>query len=588
MSCLFGYCGTSLPGLLDKMETFLEHRCPSGTQRVRVDRTDGKTTEISHGIPAWSRSVRVAAHPETHTAIGYSGVLFKAGDLLKEASGPDPDFFQKRNFHTADQLTALEGAFTLALERQNELLLLRDPAGIKVIYWARTPQRLLFASEIKALFADPLLEKRLRTEALPEYLTFSFIPGEKTMFEGVFELQPGTLLRYKDEKVTCRRYFKFEAIEPNGNRPEAYIRRIREDLEASVAECCALQADPPGVFLSGGIDSSSVLAVTATQFSHRPLKTFSVHFGKPYADENPFIEMMTGLYRTDHTFLEIRPKNFLKKMRHIIWCLDDPIGDPVTVPNFLLSEAASRSCRIILNGEGGDPCFGGPKNLPMMLAHLYGRMSGPDPLWLEKEYLASYRKCFSDLSRILHPDVWAASEKEDALARIISPFLNTDHPKSFLNKMMSMNIRLKGANLILVKVDKMSSANGILALPPLFSGRIIRSAMACPPASKLTGSIEKAVLKAAVADIVPSAIMDRPKSGMMVPVRFWLQQEMRRHAKHVLSPGRLKQVGLFNAPYVKKLLAYDRNEVQGARYGQKLWMLLTFMLWHEQMIEEKR
>ncbi len=174
---------------------------------------------------------------------------------------------------------------------------------------------------------------------------------------------------------------------------------------------------------------------------------------------------------------------------------------------------------------------------------------------------------------------------EDALTAIISPFLSSQTPRSFLNKLMTINIRLKGANLILVKVDKMSSANGLLALPPLFSKRIIETSMICPPDLKLAGNIEKNVLKRAVEDIVPTPIVLRPKSGMMVPVRFWFQGEMKRYARKVLSKKNVNRLGFFNPAYVRKLLNYDKEEIQSARYGLKLWMLITFMFWYEQMIE---
>jgi len=133
----------------------------------------------------------------------------------------------------------------------------------------------------------------------------------------------------------------------------------------------------------------------------------------------------------------------------------------------------------------------------------------------------------------------------------------------------------------------MTSANGLLALAPLFSRRIIETSMACPPRLKLQGNIEKGILKAAMTDILPAAIINRPKSGMMVPVRFWMQGEMRRYARRLLSKRNLKRTGFFNVEYVRKILDYDKSEIWGNRHGLKLWMLVTFMLWYEQMVEGK-
>ncbi len=587
MACLFGYIGEPAPGLMKRMAALLGHRYARGWERAGMDIRDGLTIAIGHGMPAWAKENQVAAVPERRLAFGYTGVLFNPPVETDVAE------HLMNHFRDApEKMTDLEGAFAAALLRGEELTLIRDPSGIKVLYWARTPKRFVFASEIKALFADPDIPRTLRMGALPEYFTFSFIPGEGTMFEGIHELQPGTILTCRNGSVDRRRYFMFENAEwqETDRREEAdYIRRVRTDLETSVAECCSVQPDPPAVFVSGGIDSSAVLALAARRYPDRRLRTFSVHFGPKYASENEFVSMMVDQYRTDHTWLTIRPDRFLKRLRDIIWTLDDPIGDPITVPNFLMAEAASAVTGVVLNGEGGDPCFGGPKNIPMMLSRIYGPLpDDPPEAWLEYHYLLSYRKCFADLSRLLSPEVLRESGGEPALTELIRPFLTAERPKHFLNKLMSINIRLKGANLILVKVDKMTSANGILALAPLFSKRIVETSMACPPGMKLRGNVEKGVLKQAVADVVPAPIVRRPKSGMMVPVRFWLQGEMRRYARRVLSRRNLRRVGFFDVEYVRKIFAYDRDDVQGSRHGLKLWMLITFMLWYEQMVEGKR
>lgn len=593
MGCLFGYAGLPDDTLLSGMASRLSHRCRGGWERTRLRTHDHCTVEIGRGIPPWSGAGRVYHHPEKRTALGYSGVIFHhPGGAIDLPGETEAEILLDRlGTPPAAGLPALEGAFTAALAEEDAFHLVRDPSGVKVLYWTRHRNRLLFASEIKALFADPAVPRRMRLGALPEYLTFSFIPGEKTMFEEIHELQPGTVLEYREQTVRLRRHFTFEESEwrPNDPHPSAdYIRRVRTDLEQSVDECCRVEETPPAVFLSGGIDSSAVLALTALRHSGTPIQTFSVHFGPKYANENEFVTMMVDRYRTNHTWLEVHPSRFLSRMADIIWKLDDPIGDPITVPNFLMAEAASRVTGVVLNGEGGDPCFGGPKNLPMLLSDIYGPLpDDPPDRWRERHYLLSYRKCFEDLEQMLDPDLFRETGGEAPLLDLITPFLNAESPRSYLNRLMTINILRKGANLILVKVDKMTSANGILALPPLFSKRIIETSMACPPHLKLKGNIEKGVLKDAVQDILPDPIVHRPKSGMMVPVRFWLQKEMRRYARRVLSPRNLKRVGFFNPDYVKKLLRYDKTEIQSQRHGLKLWMLITFMLWHEQMAEGK-
>lgn len=591
MGCLFGYCGRPAPGLLKKMAEILGHRCIAGWEHSGIDTGHDFKAEIGRGIAPWSHAPQTSRSIHG-SAFGYSGVILNSIRVTPEEENERAKkllHLLSDNFENG--LKSLEGAFTCALAKEKEIHLLRDPSGVKVLYWTRNKHRLVFASEIKALFADSLVKRKMRTGALQEYLTFSFVPGERTMFEDIYELQPGTLLKYKNETVRTSRHFLFEKNEYRESsalsRAE-YVEMVKDDLGRSVQECCRLEKRAPAVFLSGGIDSSAVLALAAHELQGTPLKTFSVHFGSKYANENEFVSMMTKRYNTDHTWLKIKPKGFIKEMEDIIWKLDDPIGDPITVPNFMMARAASKVTGVVLNGEGGDPCFGGPKNIPMMLSRLYGPGPGNNGnAWLEREYLLSYKKCFSDLGRMLTPDTIRDSGGEEALTDILTPYFNGNSPRHFLNKLMTINIRLKAANLIMVKVDKMTSANGILAMPPLFSKRIIQSSLKCPPGLKLEGNIEKAVLKRAVEDMVPAPIVLRPKSGMMVPVSSWFRKDMRRYAKKVLSRKRLAEVGFFNIDYIEKIMKYDTEAVADNRFGLKLWMLITFMLWYEQMVKGK-
>ncbi len=591
MACLFGYCGPPADGLLARMAALLAHRCPWGWERISDVAATGDTVEIGHGIAPWNQLSQVTRCGQD--VLGYGGVLFNANMLINSV---DPNnSVAGRLLRELRQATVIEplleqltGAFVIALSRGDSFYLLRDPAGVKVVYWTVHQSRLLFASEIKALFADPTLPRRMRAGALPEYLSFSFIPGANTMFIGIEELQPGSILHFHQGRVQVRRHFRFEDLEEESPRPsENYSTFVRTALEQSVAECLAVHpGQAPAVFLSGGIDSSAVLAVAAHQLPKVQIPTFSVHFGAEYARENDFVQLMVDRYCTEHRWLEIRPANFLEQLREIIWRLDDPIGDPVTVPNYLLAQAAAQVTDIVLNGEGGDPCFGGPKNLPMLLAQLYGPLPGdPSNGWLERNYLRAFQRGYQDLGALLDSTFLRETGGDDALVNLLEPFFQAPSPRDFINKLMAMNIRLKGANLILVKVEKMTAAHGVLALPPLFSRRMIEASLICPPRLKLEGAVEKSVLKKAMQDWVPEVIIARPKVGMMVPVRFWFQGDLRRYGEKLLARRDLQRIGIFNPDYVKRLLNYEMEGVPGLRHGLKLWMLITFLLWYEQMVE---
>lgn len=589
MACLFGYCGPPADSLLERMAGLLAHRCPSGWERARGATTTSNIVEIGHGIATWNQESQIAQRGSE--LLGYGGVLFETA-ALAGGDAPNRTLAERllAELHPDPKacLARLTGAFVLAASQGDTFYLARDPAGVKVLYWTVHQGRLLFASEIKALFADPTLPRRMRTGALPEYLSFSFIPGVNTMFASIEELPPGSILAFRHGQARVRRHFRVEELEMDAARlPEDYPVLVRAALEQSVAECLAVAAGkPPVVFLSGGIDSSAVLAVACQRLSGTRIPTFSAHFGAEYARENEFVQLMVDRYRTDHHWLEVRPADFLEQIREIIWRLDDPIGDPVTVPNDRLARAAAQVADVVLNGEGGDPCLGGPKNIPMLLARLYGPLPGePAAGWLERNYLRAFQRCYQDLNALLDPALLREAGGDEALIGLLEPYFQTPMPRDFVNKLASINIRLKGANLILVKVEKMTAGHGVLALPPLFSRRIIETSMACPPALKLEGAVEKSVLKKAVRDLVPEAIIVRPKSGMMVPVRFWFQGELRRYGRHLLARANLQRSGLFNPEYVQRLLNYELEGVPGLRHGLKLWMLVTFLLWYEQMVE---
>ncbi|EIJ42687.1 asparagine synthase (glutamine-hydrolyzing) [Beggiatoa alba B18LD] len=592
MGCLFGYVGQANDNLLTKMATRLSHRCHQGWEKDSLTLIDGTVLAVGRGISRWGKQTQIAQHQQQLMA--YDGVFFEQTTTTNlcqanQTSRLTPEFFQPFKINPETAISTLTGAYVFAYSDGRTCYLCRDHAGIKTLYWTVYQGYLLFASEIKALFAYAPLPRRMRYSALPEYFTFSFIPTERTMFENIYELQAGTYLRFQAGEVHLQRYFTVETGEWTADAPPMdYVELVRSRLIASTRDCLQVSRHTPAVFLSGGIDSSSVLATACQLLPEQQIPTFSVHFGTEYPNENEFVRLMVERYKTDHHWLHIRPRDFLEDFREIIWRLDDPIGDPVTVPNYLLAREAAKITDVVLNGEGGDPCFGGPKNIPMLLARLYGALPNESHGdWLERNYLHTFQRAFTDLSQLFTPDILRGLDIESHLTQLLTPFFQAEKPVDFLNKLMCMNMRLKGANLILVKVDKMSSANQLLALPPLFSKQIMEASLQCPPALKLEGSIEKSVLKKAMMDFVPLPIIQRPKSGMMVPVRFWFQGEMQRYGKRLLSKSFLKRTGLFNPEYVQKLISYDMETLHTGRHGLKLWMLITFLLWYEQMIEAK-
>ncbi|UCG39664.1 MAG: hypothetical protein JSV00_05450 [bacterium] len=481
---------------------------------------------------------------------------------------------------------ALRGAFILVVRDGLTMHLFRDGAGSRTVYYGRMDERFLFAVEPKGVLAAPGFPRRIRPGAVAQYLTFSFVPGAETMLEGLFELPPGHLITFRDgiRHPRPERYFVFETAPKEQDASEGeWVDRFRRVLEQAVAERLP-DNGTAGVFLSGGIDSSVIAAEVARQRPD-PVKTYAVYFGPEYAHELDFARAVAERTGTEHQEILIQPRDFLPRLRKIIWHLDDPIGDPITVPNFELSGRSAREVICAFNGEGGDPLFGGPKNIPMMLHHWYGGFER-GPQFRERMYLASYRRCYDDLEQMLTPEWRQRYDQHEVLEGVLTPFFQSSVPPDFLDKLQVINILLKGAHLILPKVDRMYGAWGLRSMAPLFDERLVEMSFLMPNRLKLDRGVEKVILKKAYQDDLPPEVIARPKSGMRVPVHFWFQKEMRRYARKILAPKRIREIGIFNEKRVKQLLDYNIEEGPG-RYGLRLWMLITFEIWRRIVIEQE-
>lgn len=470
-----------------------------------------------------------------------------------------------------DCVNRLLGMFALVVydKYTSQLWLIRDSVGSSTLYYTRQHNTIYVASRSRLL--KPYHDRELDLIALRDYLSCSFVPGERTLWQGVKEIRPGTVLCFSSDgneiKSQATTYWQpTEKIENRDRSLEWHGKQLRNCLDRVVREYLP-QDRPVGIYLSGGLDSSCITALAA-RHHNAPIHTYSLHFGADCPNELEYSTMVAQHCQTRHHILEITFKQMWDELSNAIAALDDPIGDPLTVPNYLLAQRAKQDVSVILNGEGGDPCFGGPKNQPMLLEKLYHNCNPTTAFYY------SFRKCATDLSQLLLPDVW--NRVKDV------PSLFTDDLTSnaeYINRLMLLNIKYKGADHILTKVNNLTSAANLLGLSPLFDRRIVDLAMQTPPQYKLAGAIEKAVLKTAVRDILPPAIIDRPKSGMRVPVQIGFKQYWNRRSRGLLLGRNAKIKDYCDRTIIKDWLNY-KNDLWG-RYGIKLWLLVSLEMWLE-------
>lgn len=487
----------------------------------------------------------------------------------------------------------LGGAFVLAVTDGSDLLLVRDGAGARTVYWTETPGGIAFANEPKGLWSGVMPSPRLHAPGLARYLAFSFQPGLETLLEGLHELPPGHRLSWSPNHGSrLERWFDFECRaarlrEQNESLTDAdWVAMLRAEILQAVHRMAPANEEVLTATLSGGIDSSVVVAALRTAFPNRPLRTFSLHFGEHYPNELEPARAVAEALGTDHVEHAIRPRDFTRHFDRVAWHLDDPIGDPVTVPNFEVARAIGSAARTVFNGEGGDPLFGGPKNLPMLLAHHYARRDLGEG-WRERMYVASFQRALDEIDEVLLPEWRERIDPARDLEAIIRPFLEATEPASLLGKLQAMNMRLKGAHLILPKVERLFAAHGLAPASPLFTPELMILAQAMPERLRLHHGVEKVALKHAFADRLPPTIAARKKSGMRVPVRYWMRGEMYRFARRLLSPAAVEAAGVFRARRVRELFREARSRRPG-RSGLRLWMLLTFEAWRRQVLGDHR
>ena len=510
-------------------------------------------------------------------------------------------------------LRRLNGMFAFAIwsERDRSLFLARDRIGEKPLYYFRDPERLVFASEIKAIIEDHRVPRRLSPAGLSNYLTFGHAVAPLTMFEGIFKLLPGHYLRVRDGNVTQTRYWDIgsEPPDPPAPRSEAeQAERILALLDDSVKR--RMVADVPvGAFLSGGVDSSAVTALMARHASG-PVKTFSVGFtvGGAY-NELADARRVAAFLGTEHHELRVEHVDLVETLRTLVYHYDEPFGDEAGFPVYLLSQFARQHVKVVLGGDGADELFGGyrryaadqfagayqllpdvvtDKWIPALVDRLprlrrLKRTVRTLPIADPARRYASWLEVFTQEAQaeLLLPELRSRMEAHDPLAvypqhyRALNGFAANDH----LNRLMYVDTKTWLADAYMEKLDKATMACSLEARLPLLDHRLVELAFALPGRSKIRGWSTKRVFKRAVRSLVPPEVLRKPKHGFAVPTDPWFRGPLRDFSFEVLLDARARRRGYYDAAVVERLW----QEHKSGRHvrDSQLWLLLNFELWHQ-------
>jgi asparagine synthase (glutamine-hydrolysing) len=514
----------------------------------------------------------------------------------------------------------LRGMFAVAVwdEARELLVLARDRLGKKPLYYARTRDGIVFGSEIKALLAaDPTLAEP-DPDALLPYLRYGFVPEPRTWYRRIRVVPPGHWLSFSGGDVHCEAFWTLELPDPEAPPRDPAI--VREELDALLEEAVRIRlvSDVPlGVFLSGGLDSSTVVAYAARS-GLRPLKTFTIGFDRDDWDESEDAKLVAERFATEHHVLTVTEGELAANLPQTVETLvrhhDQPFGDSSALPTYHVSRLAREHVKVTLGGDGGDELFAGYSAYRgRRFAELYGHL----PPWLARTLIPQLAATLARhaprgrgyeaqrVARILHHSALPFDDmyfSKGALSRErLRQLLGDGHEASVedvdgwardrdvgrvlrstlpaVTKASYADLRFGLLNQMLVKVDRMSMANSLEVRLPLLDHRLVEYAFALPPELKLRGWQTKAILRDTVRDLLPPRAMSKRKQGFSVPLREWLRDGLSEMVGDYLEGAHARLPDAIDAGAVRAVLAEHRRGQ--ADHGQLIWRLLTCAAWQE-------
>jgi len=498
----------------------------------------------------------------------------------------------------------MRGMFAAALwtESERRLVLVRDRLGIKPLYFARRGEDLYFGSELKAIFVHPEIERRISREGLDCYLSLNFVPSPWTLVEGIEKVPAGHWMEWRDGKTRTEEYWRV----PYGAKRNVTFDAAKEDLDELLGRAVKehLLSDVPlGVWLSGGVDSSTILHYAA-QASASRLKTFSVSFAGQEFDESPYFREAVRKYATDHYEFDLNLEAGLTEaIAEFAYYSDEPSADAGALPVWFLSRMTKKKVTVVLSGEGGDELFAG---YVTYRADALARQARRAPRWMLRNASALLRGWPASDEKIsleytlkrmiegsqMAPErahvYWNGTFSDEEKRRLMAAAL----PDALGGALAGLREKLPGDGVspylwfdqrnylqddILTKSDRMSMAHSLELRPPFLDHRLVEFAAGLPGDFKLRGAKQKFILKELMKDRLPAPILTHKKTGFDIPAHKWLRGALRPLLEETLEQGLAEHEGLFDAAAVRECMRLHME--RRANFGYHLWGLLILFLW---------
>jgi asparagine synthase (glutamine-hydrolysing) len=512
----------------------------------------------------------------------------------------------------ADCVTKLRGMFALAIydKTKRKLLLARDRLGKKPLHYALHEGKLYFASEIKSILAVLPELAEVNSQGLLEYLYYGYVPEPITAFTGIHKLPPGHLLEFENGKITVRQYW--DLPEYNTQAPK-HEEEVLEELEERLFEATKIRliSDVPlGAFLSGGTDSSTVVALMA-RASAGPVKTFSIGFKKDDFNEARWARLVAEKFGTDHHEMILEP-DVVQTVEHLTSSLEEPFGDSSMLPTYYVSQMARQHVTVALSGDGGDEMFAGYdryriheerqvfERIPgwarkffrdQVFPRLPNRMQGRkfsynvSLPWQERyiDHMAFLPAFERDLP-LLSPEFRQILNRSDDPANVFRRYFAQAPAKDPVDQLLYVDTKTYMVSDILAKVDRMSMLNSLEVRVPILDHVFVEWVASLSPEWKLRGNQQKYILRKLAERVgVPREVLYRQKQGFSLPLVHWMRNELKDMLTILLEPRTLNR-GYFAPEGVRKLM--DDHLVRGKTMTGRIWRLLMFELWHRNFLEK--
>jgi asparagine synthase (glutamine-hydrolysing) len=566
-------------------------------------------------VESEDRAVRLVANGEIYNFVAIRDELARRGHRFASRSDIEVLVHAYEEWGEAF-LQRIHGMFALALwdARSRTLLAARDRAGEKPLYYCTTPRGLLLASEIKALLVRSDVSRSVDLEALDQFLTYEYVVAPRTIFSAVKKLPAAHYLLYRDGQLTVRRYWDAAAVPVQTWTEGAAVEALRSTLGRAVAS--QMMADVPiGAFLSGGIDSSAVVAFMAKAAGRGAVNTFSMGFEDGSYNELPFARLVADSFGTHHREGMVRP-DVVTLFDQLVVHLDEPFADVSLFPTFLVSQIARAHVTVVLSGDGGDELFGGydwyaahriarrlQRVVPSAALSVLAGMAAFFPPSEQKKGLVNKVRRFVQGLAEAPPEIehyrWMTflgpgskrrlytRELQDALARSdvyqpVREYLRKASGDDWVNRQLFTDLSIYLADDILVKVDRMSMATSLETRAPFLDLGVMELAFSMPGDLKIRGTERKYILKRALAGIVPDVVLTRAKEGFSIPMKNWLRRELAPLMEELLSPARLERRGWFEPADVRRRI--DEHRAGRENHAHTLFSLMVLERWAEEFL----